>query len=99
MPFGLTNAPATYSRLVEKVLDGLDRSFVTAFLDDIAIHTPTLDEHFGMLQQVFTAQFRAGLTIQPRKCQLFQEKIEFLGHVVSAKGIAPQNKHVEQIKN
>ena len=75
MPFGLTNAPATYSRLVQKVLEGLDTKYVTAFLDDISCFTPSLDEHFRTLQEVFTVQRAAGLTLNPEKCQLFKPEI------------------------
>ena len=97
MPFGLTNAPATYSRLVQKVLEGLDQTYLTAFLDDISCFTPTLSEHFSTLKSLFRAQRRAGLTLQPEKCQLFKKKIEFLGHVVSQEGIHTNQKHIDAI--
>jgi hypothetical protein len=41
------------------------------------------------LDRVLEAYEKAGLKLQPAKCQLFQREIEFLGHMVSAKGIAP----------
>lgn len=36
MPFGMENAPATFVRLMHKVIDGL-HSFVQCFIDDIGI--------------------------------------------------------------
>jgi hypothetical protein len=41
----------------------------------------------------------AGLKLQPAKCQLFQREIEYLGHMVSAKGIAPVPGYVQVVKD
>ena len=71
MPFGLCNAPATYCRLVQKVLAGIPLSVAIPYLDDTCIHSKTLDEHLEGLRRVFEAHRRAGLTLQPEKCQLF----------------------------
>ena len=42
---------------------------------------------------------KAGLTLQPDKCQLFRPSIEYLGHVISGKGISPLPLHQEAVKN
>ena len=99
MPFGLCNAPATYSRLVQKVLEGIPTDIALPYLDDTCIHTVGFDEHISALEQVFQAHENAGLTLQPSKCQLFQTSIEYLGHVVSARGIAPIPRHLSIIKD
>ena len=98
MPFGLCNAPATYSRLVSKVLEGIPTDVALPYLDDTCIHTQGFDEHIDSLERVFQAHEDAGLTLQPSKCQLFQTSIEYLGHTVSARGIAPIPRHLEIIK-
>ncbi|MEE8566604.1 MAG: reverse transcriptase family protein, partial [Candidatus Bipolaricaulota bacterium] len=74
MPFGLCNAPSTYSRLVQMVLDGVAPDHVTPYLDDICCHTESLEEHFQVLREVFKAHRKAGMMIQPAKCQLFQKE-------------------------
>ena len=99
MPFGLTNAPATYSRLVQKVLEGIPTNIALPYLDDTCIHTESFDEHLEALERVFQAHENAGLTLQPPKCQLFQPSIEYLGHVVSARGITPIPKSLAIIKD
>ena len=88
MPFGLANAPATYCRLVQKVLDGIPMSIAVPYLDDCAIHSRNLQEHLQGLHMVLQAHREAGLTLQPEKCQLFKDKIEYLGHEISEQGIA-----------
>jgi len=88
MPFGLANAPATYCRLVQKVLDGIPTSVAVPYMDDCAIHSEDVDSHIHGLRRVFQAHREAGLTLQPEKCQLFRERIQYLGHDISAEGIA-----------
>ena len=99
MPFGLCNAPATYCRLVQKVLDGIPLSVAVPYLDDTCVHSPDLQTHLDGLRQVLQAHREAGLTLQPAKCQLFKDQIEYLGHVISAKGIAVPPEYVDVVKN
>ena len=75
MPFGLTNGPASYSRLVQLVLDGISGDRALPYLDDTIIHSRTLDDHFRNLEQVLLAHRRAGLKLQPSKCQLFHDQV------------------------
>jgi hypothetical protein len=42
---------------------------------------------------------KAGLKLQPAKCQLFQQSIEYLGHMVSVEGIAPVPGYVQVVKD
>ena len=69
------------------------------YLDDTCIHSKTFDEHVDILDTVFEAHCKAGLTLQPDKCQLFRPSIEYLGHVISAKGISPLPSHLDAVKN
>src|SRR5208282_2052374 len=89
MPFGLCNAPATYSRLVQKVMNGIPTSVALPYLDDTCIHSRTTTEHLNNLRMVFEAHRKAGLLLQPSKCKLFQKEVEYLGHTVTQEGIKP----------
>ncbi|CAG8765324.1 761_t:CDS:2, partial [Cetraspora pellucida] len=53
MLFGLSNAPATFQRLMDKILGDFICKFVTVYLDDINIYLQTLLEHINHLNQVF----------------------------------------------
>ena len=99
LAFGLCNAPATFSRLVMKALSGLDKRFYAPFLDDVAVFSHSIDEHMEHLFSVLNAQRKAGLTLQPAKCQLFQHEINFLGHLISAKGVQTSPDFVNVIKD
>ena len=45
MPFGLRNAPATFQRLMDNVLSGLQGTELFVYLDDIVIYARSLAEH------------------------------------------------------
>jgi transposase InsO family protein len=99
MPFGLTNAPATYARLVQMTLHGIALDKAIPYLDDTCIHSKDVSSHFSCLREVFTAFRKAGLKLQPSKCKLFREEIEYLGHLVSAKGILPLPDYISIVKD
>ena len=67
MAFGLTNAPATYSRLVRRVLDGIPWSVAMPYLDDTIIHSRSVSEHVQHLGQVLEAFHKAGLKLGPSR--------------------------------
>lgn len=97
LPFGLANAPATYCRLVQMVLDGIPSSIALPYVDDTCIHSQTLDEHFKALDAVFLAHRKAGLRLQPSKCQLFRTEVEYLGHSINEQGVKPLAKYTAAV--
>ena len=49
MPFGLCNAPATFERLMERVLAGLPTTFALLYLDDIVVPGKNFEQHVKKL--------------------------------------------------
>ena len=96
MPFGLTNSPATFQRMMTKLLYGIKGCLV--FIDDIIIFADTWDEHQRILEEVLRQIQDADLKIKRSKCQFRKESVEFLGHIVSAKGIHPNPVKVQAIQ-
>ena len=99
MPFGLCNAPATFQRLMQAVLAGMEWKFCFVYLDDILVCSRTLEEHLDHLQQVFNRLRKAGLTLKPKKCSFLQDQVIYLGHVISSKGIAPDPAKTQKVKD
>ena len=96
MPFGLTNAPATFQRLMEKVL--VDLPFCFAYLDDVIIFSKTFEEHLKRLEEVFQRIVDYGLKLKPSKCHFLQQKVKYLGHIVSESGIEADPDKISAVK-
>ena len=99
LPRGLSTAPATFERLMEQVLAGLPLEMVAVFLHDVIVHGNTFGIVVSYLRLTFTRFRLYNLKLSPKKCNLFQPEIEFLGHVVSAAGISTQASKIETIVN
>ena len=98
LPFGLSNAPASYSRLVSKVLQSIPLSMALPYLDDVLVHSRTPEEHLEYLDKVLHAHKKAGLKLKPSKCFLFRKSVDYLGHRISAEGVATCPQYLEVIK-
>lgn len=88
MPFGMVNAPATFVRLVSKVLTGLE-DFTKAFIDDIGIYSNTGEEHLKHLRTVFETLRKANLAARPAKFEFGFNELCFLGHTIGSGKIKP----------
>ena len=97
MPFGATNAPATFQRLMHDCLGDLNMNWCIVYLDDIIIFSDTKEKHIKRLEAVFQKLMAAGLKLKPTKCFFFRDEIEYLGHVVSGKGISANPKKIEAV--
>ena len=69
------------------------------YLDDIVIFSKDLASHLDRLEAVFWKLEKAVLKLKPSKCELFWRQLAYLGHVISAKGVATDEGKIEAIKN
>ena len=95
--FGLCNAPGTFQRLMERVLRGLHWKTCLIYIDDIIIYAKTLEEHMCRLDEVMTRLRGAGLKLKPSKCDLVMRKVEYLGFVVSSRGVEANPEKVKAV--
>ena len=98
MPFGLTNAPATFQALVQDVLRPMLDTSVIVYIDDILIYSQNEQDHAHHVRQVFELLRQHKLYGTMAKCEFFKESVEYLGHVISAQGIATDPKKVETVR-
>ena len=96
MPFGVTGGPSSFQRLTNKVLHGL--SFVTSYIDDVLVHSSSMELHQSHLQQVFNCLAKAGLTLRGSKCNLGLDKVQHLDHVFSKDGMAPDTNKIAVVQ-
>lgn len=97
MPFGLSNAPATWQRLIDRVLGADLEPYVLVYLDDIIIISPDFDTHLQIISKVFDRLIAAGLTLGPDKCKFCRPSLKYLGYVVDANGLHVDVEKVEAI--
>lgn len=97
--FGLCNAPATYSRIMNLVLRGLNWDIVLAFLDDIIVMGKNFQDHLLNLKEVLKQFQKYGLKLKPRKCELCRTKVKFLGRWIGEEGLQLMEDNVQDVLN
>nr|ABA97250.1 retrotransposon protein, putative, Ty3-gypsy subclass [Oryza sativa Japonica Group] len=97
MSFGLTNAPAFFMNLMNKVfMEFLDK-FVVVFIDDILIYSKSEEEHEQHLRLVLEKLKEHQLYAKFIKCDFWLTEVKFLGHVITAQGVAVDPSNVESV--
>jgi hypothetical protein len=95
-PQGLNGSPYFFQRLMNRVLEEIpedNRKFVSCYIDDLLLCSPTKEHHIRLLDDVLKAFTKANLTLCGKKCEFMKEKVTFLGHEVSAEGLTIPDKH------
>ena len=104
-PQGVVNAPATFCRLMQKILGpisvlrigGKVVSKVFGYMDDILLASETEHDHMEHMRMIFETLQRAGLTMSAKKYEFFKDSLTFLGHVITKDGIKPDPGKIEVI--
>jgi len=99
MPFGLCNAPATFQRLMDVTMMGLNLEICLIYLDDIIVFSTDVTSHIERLEKVFCRLKTANLKLKPSKCRLMQTSVGFLGYVVSGEGISTDPVKIEAVQS
>ena len=99
MPFGLRNAPATFQRVMDQVLTGLQGIELFVYMDDIVVYASSLVDHAQKLKALLGRLKTAGLSLQSEKCYFLKKEIAYLGHVITQEGVKPDPRKIEAVKN
>ena len=95
MTFGVASAPGIFQRFMEELISGI--SGCTTYLDDILITGKNGIGHLENLKTVLSRLKRYGLICVREKCEFAAEEIEYLEHVISAKGKQPAKTRQEAV--
>ena len=76
------------SNLPVAVLTGLQWSRCLIYLNDVVVPRKNFEDHLQNLQYVFDCFRSAGLKLNLSKYKIDRLEVMFLGHVVSAQGVA-----------
>jgi hypothetical protein len=97
MSFGLTNAPTHFMYLMNSVfITELDK-FVVVFIDNILIYSKSEEEHVQHLRVILQQLRDHQLYAKFNKCTFWLKEVLFLGHIISAEGIAVDPSKVQEV--
>ena len=99
MPFGLCNAPATFERLMDRVLCGMRWPRCLVYLDDVISFGKSVPEALGRLGEVLARLSDFGLQLKAKKCTFMQMEVAFLGHIVGRTGLACEPEKLSAVRN
>ena len=87
LPFGLSNGPASMQLVIQTIFSGMLFEEVLCYLDDVIIFSKTYEDHVKSLEKTLRRFLDSGLKVKPSKTHIACKKVEYLGFIVSAKGV------------
>ena len=98
MPFGYTGSGGFFQRSVENVLAGILYSRSLVYLDDVLVLGKSFADHCTSLDMVLSRLYDAGIRLKLKKCKFFTNETNYLGHIISDKGIKPNPEKTRAIE-
>ena len=98
IPFFLTHAPSTFQGLMNSIFKPFLRKFVLVFFDDILIYNKSWKGHVQHVDMVLKLLEEEQLYAKTSKCFFGVQEVEYLGHIVSAKGVKVDPNKIKEIK-
>ena len=99
MPFAFCNAPATFQSIMDNILHDVLDDRVIVYIDDIPIYSHDETTHVKLVQEVLSRLDNAELGVNLRKSSFHIKKVEFLGYIISERGIEMSATKVEEVQN
>ena len=99
MPFGLSNVPVAFQRFINEVLRDLMDVCMVGYLDNILIYSDSLEDHRDHICEVLHCLCMAGLYANLKKCKFHTDTVEYLGFILSPKGLQMDPTKVSAIQD
>lgn len=94
LPYGVKSAPEVFHNTFKNIFnfDG-----VAIYIDDILVWGETIEEHNIRLRKVLETAKRNGIKLNKEKCKFALKEIKYMGHIITDKGVRPDNSKIEAI--
>ena len=102
MSFGLWNAGSYFSLWVRNLHQRLPihlQKSIVCYLDDLLIHTVSLQEHIQVLEELFPILQESGVVLNSPKCELITTHIEYLGFSITLNKISVKQSYLGKISD
>ena len=80
-------------------LSQLPPGFAIAYLDDVLIYSKTVKEHIVHIELVLKLHAQVGMKLNLKKCSVFRDRVDYLGHSVSNSGVSMINSYIDKIRD
>ena len=98
--FGLTNSSTTFQMMMnDPFRDLINQGDMATFIDDILVATDTEERHDELVEEVLKRLEENDLFIKPKRYKWKVREVEFLGVVISLRGVEMQKEKVEGVLN
>lgn len=97
MPFGLTNAPGVFQHFMNDIFRDILGDFMVVYLDDILVFSTNQHDHDTHVATVLQRLSTHRLFVKLEKCAFDQTQVDFLGYIVSSRGISMDNTKVSTV--
>lgn len=89
MLFGLCNVPSSFQATMNLIFRPYLHHFIIIFFDDILIYSASFEAHLSHLEIAFQVLLDNYFVLKLAKCFFVQPQVEYLGHMVSRRGVEP----------
>ncbi|CAF1505539.1 unnamed protein product [Rotaria sordida] len=93
---GLKNSPPSFQRVMADILSPC-RQFALVYIDDIVVYSRSFEEHLKHIHQVLSILSQHNFQLNPSKCSIFRQQIDYLSHTISEQGVKPNNEKIQAI--
>ncbi|KAM2167334.1 hypothetical protein TB1_038664 [Malus domestica] len=73
------------------------RHFILVFFDDILVYSKTWEDHLLHLKMTFEVLQQHQPYVKKQKCAFGQSRVEYLGHVISSKGVEADPSKIQAV--
>ena len=80
-------------------LSWLPPGFANAYLDDVLIYSKTVKEHIAHMELVLKLHAQVGMKLNLKKCSIFRDRVDYLGHSVSSNGVSTISSYIDKIRD
>ena len=94
---GLQGSPSSFAKLMDHVMRGVQDQLT--FIDDMLVHSPTIDRHMVALENVLLRLRKYNLKLNIDKSIFAAEEVQYLGFTVSGTGVSPSTDKLEAIRD